>query len=209
MSAIALIAGCAVVTFVIKAAGPVSLGGRPLPGWFSRVVTLLAPALLAALGAPHVFADGPYGRQDFTVSWYDHLLDGSFDVRARMVDLDPADARLIAIAPASRSAPRIGIGTRGRTPAIAAAMPAARSRSTSWLPSGNSRLGTSAWSRPISSPRSRGARSAATPATCSDRTRPWSSRSDAQAKAAITSGERRTVGTSPSAMVRPVRVLGT
>lgn len=58
MSAIVLIAGCAAVTFVIKAAGPVALGGRPLPGWFSRVVTLLAPALLAALVATHVFADG-------------------------------------------------------------------------------------------------------------------------------------------------------
>ena len=44
MSAVALIAGCAVVTFAIKAAGPVALGGRPLPGWFSRVVTLLAPS---------------------------------------------------------------------------------------------------------------------------------------------------------------------
>ena len=58
MSAIALIAGCAVVTFVIKAAGPVALGGRALPGWFSRVVTLLAPALLAALEATHIYADG-------------------------------------------------------------------------------------------------------------------------------------------------------
>ena len=45
----ALIAGCAVVTFAIKAAGPIALGGRELPDWFSRVVTLLAPALLSAL----------------------------------------------------------------------------------------------------------------------------------------------------------------
>ena len=58
MSAITLIVGCAVVTFAIKAAGPVALGGRPLPGWFSQVVTLLAPALLAALVATHIFADG-------------------------------------------------------------------------------------------------------------------------------------------------------
>jgi branched-subunit amino acid transport protein len=52
-----LIAGCAVVTFVIKAAGPVALGGRALPGWFDAIVKLLAPALLAALVATHVFAD--------------------------------------------------------------------------------------------------------------------------------------------------------
>jgi len=53
-----LIAGCALVTFAIKAAGPVALGGRELPGWFDRIVRLLAPALLAALVATHVFADG-------------------------------------------------------------------------------------------------------------------------------------------------------
>lgn len=54
----ALIAGCAAVTFVIKAAGPVALGGRTLPHWFNDVVVLLAPALLAALVATHVLADG-------------------------------------------------------------------------------------------------------------------------------------------------------
>ncbi len=52
-----MIAGCAVVTFAIKAAGPVALGGRDLPAWFDRVVRLLAPALLAALVATHMFAD--------------------------------------------------------------------------------------------------------------------------------------------------------
>jgi branched-subunit amino acid transport protein len=53
-----LIAGCAVVTFAIKAAGPVALGGRALPEWFDGIVRLLAPALLAALVATHMFADG-------------------------------------------------------------------------------------------------------------------------------------------------------
>ncbi len=53
-----LIGACAAVTFVIKAAGPVALGGRALPGWFDAIVKLLAPALLAALVATHVFADG-------------------------------------------------------------------------------------------------------------------------------------------------------
>lgn len=45
----ALVAGCAVVTFAIKAAGPVAFGGRDLPPWFAAVVALMAPALLAAL----------------------------------------------------------------------------------------------------------------------------------------------------------------
>ncbi|HEV8152394.1 MAG TPA: AzlD domain-containing protein [Solirubrobacteraceae bacterium] len=54
----ALIVGCAVVTFAIKAAGPIALGGRELPDWFARVVTLLAPALLSALVVTQIFADG-------------------------------------------------------------------------------------------------------------------------------------------------------
>lgn len=53
-----MILACAGVTFAIKAAGPVALGGRALPGWFDAIVKLLAPALLAALVATHVFADG-------------------------------------------------------------------------------------------------------------------------------------------------------
>jgi branched-subunit amino acid transport protein len=54
----AVIGGCAVVTAAIKAAGPVALGGRELPLWFTSIVILLAPALLAALVAVAVFADG-------------------------------------------------------------------------------------------------------------------------------------------------------
>ena len=62
----ALIAGCAIVTFAIKAAGPVAFGGRALPPWFDAIITLMAPALLAALvvtrrarrrGRLHVGAD--------------------------------------------------------------------------------------------------------------------------------------------------------
>jgi branched-subunit amino acid transport protein len=53
-----VIVGSALVTFVIKAAGPVALGGRELPTWFTSVVVLLAPALLAALGATQALADG-------------------------------------------------------------------------------------------------------------------------------------------------------
>ena len=59
MSTAALtIAGCAVVTAAIKAAGPVALGGRELPTWFTSVVVLLSPALLAALVATQAFAEG-------------------------------------------------------------------------------------------------------------------------------------------------------
>ena len=49
---------CAVVTAVIKGAGPVALGGRELPGWFGGVITLMAPALLAALVVVSALADG-------------------------------------------------------------------------------------------------------------------------------------------------------
>lgn len=58
MSVAVLIAGCAATTFILKAIGPMALGGRDLPVWFTNLVTLLAPALLAALVATHVFADG-------------------------------------------------------------------------------------------------------------------------------------------------------
>ena len=53
-----IVAGCAVVTFAIKAAGPVALGGRDLPDGFSRVIVLMAPALLAALIVSNALADG-------------------------------------------------------------------------------------------------------------------------------------------------------
>lgn len=54
----ALIAGCAAVTFAIKAAGPVALGGRDLPPRFTAVIVLMAPALLAALIVTQALADG-------------------------------------------------------------------------------------------------------------------------------------------------------
>jgi len=53
-----VIIGSALITFAIKAAGPVALGGRELPTWFTSVVVLLAPALLAALVATQALADG-------------------------------------------------------------------------------------------------------------------------------------------------------
>jgi branched-subunit amino acid transport protein len=53
------IAALAGGTIAIKAAGPIALGGRPLPPRLNGFIMLLAPSLLAALvavetfGAPH------------------------------------------------------------------------------------------------------------------------------------------------------------
>jgi branched-subunit amino acid transport protein len=44
-------------TIAIKGAGPVLLGGRPLPPRAARVISLLAPALLAAFVAVNTFGD--------------------------------------------------------------------------------------------------------------------------------------------------------
>jgi branched-subunit amino acid transport protein len=48
----------AIGTLALKAAGPVILGGRPLPDRLSGVVILVGPALLAALVAIGTFAQG-------------------------------------------------------------------------------------------------------------------------------------------------------
>ena len=58
MSAALLIGGCALATAVLKAIGPIALGGRELPLWVTSVIVLLAPALLAALVFTQAFADG-------------------------------------------------------------------------------------------------------------------------------------------------------
>ena len=54
----ALIGLCALVTAAIKGIGPIALGGRDLPGWFSRLITFMAPALLAALVCTATLAEG-------------------------------------------------------------------------------------------------------------------------------------------------------
>jgi branched-subunit amino acid transport protein len=51
------IGGLAVTTAAIKAAGPLALGGRTLPTRLVLVISLLAPALLAALVATRTFVD--------------------------------------------------------------------------------------------------------------------------------------------------------
>lgn len=48
----------AVLTAAIKAAGPVALGGRELPTWFSSVVAVMPAAVLTALVVTVAFADG-------------------------------------------------------------------------------------------------------------------------------------------------------
>jgi branched-subunit amino acid transport protein len=53
-----LIGLCALVTAVIKGVGPLALGHRDLPGWFTAVIALMAPALLAALVVTAALADG-------------------------------------------------------------------------------------------------------------------------------------------------------
>ena len=57
-TSVGVIAGCAVVTYAIKGIGPLALGGRDLPVWFTSVVILLAPALFTALVVTQALADG-------------------------------------------------------------------------------------------------------------------------------------------------------
>jgi branched-subunit amino acid transport protein len=55
-----VIAACFAITAAIKAVGPIALGGRDLPTWFTSVVILLSPALLAALVVTQTFANGDH-----------------------------------------------------------------------------------------------------------------------------------------------------
>ena len=57
-TSVTLIGGLAIVTAAIKAAGPIVLGGRELPPRLLGVISLLAPALLAALVVTQTLADG-------------------------------------------------------------------------------------------------------------------------------------------------------
>ncbi len=54
-----VIAWCAAVTFLVKGLGPAAVGARALPAPLTRVVVLLAPALLTALVVTNALADGP------------------------------------------------------------------------------------------------------------------------------------------------------
>ncbi len=50
-----VIAALTATTLAIKAVGPVTVGGRELPGWARDIVLLLGPALLAALVVTQTF----------------------------------------------------------------------------------------------------------------------------------------------------------
>jgi Branched-chain amino acid transport protein (AzlD) len=54
----AVIAALALATAALKLAGPLALGGRPLPARALSVVELLASALLAALVVVETFGNG-------------------------------------------------------------------------------------------------------------------------------------------------------
>lgn len=54
---VAVIVGLIITTVAVKAVGPVALGGRVLPAAFTRVIALMAPALLAALIVTNALAD--------------------------------------------------------------------------------------------------------------------------------------------------------
>jgi branched-subunit amino acid transport protein len=53
-----LIVLVAALTAAIKAAGPIALGGRELPGWFASIVTAMPAAVLAALVVTAALANG-------------------------------------------------------------------------------------------------------------------------------------------------------
>lgn len=53
-----VIAALVATTVAIKAVGPVTVGGRELPGWARDTVLLLGPALLAALIVTQTLSDG-------------------------------------------------------------------------------------------------------------------------------------------------------
>lgn len=53
-----LIVLVAALTAAIKAAGPIALGGRELPGWFASIVAAMPAAVLAALVVTAALANG-------------------------------------------------------------------------------------------------------------------------------------------------------
>lgn len=53
-----LIALLVAMAALVKAVGPALVGGRPLPRWATGIIAAMAPALLAALVATSVLADG-------------------------------------------------------------------------------------------------------------------------------------------------------
>lgn len=52
------------MVYLLKAAAPLALGDRVLPGWLTRLTTLLPAALLAALVTTSTFASGKHLQFD-------------------------------------------------------------------------------------------------------------------------------------------------
>lgn len=91
------IAVLATATAAMKLAGPLALGGRPLPATASTVVELLAAALLAALVVVETFGKG----RSLVIDW--RVLGAAFAVvavtkRAPMVVVVVGAAAVTAIA---------------------------------------------------------------------------------------------------------------
>ena len=57
-STIVVLAGLALGTYALKAAGPLVLGRRALPAWLDRAAQRVPAALLAALVVASTFTDG-------------------------------------------------------------------------------------------------------------------------------------------------------
>ena len=57
-TAVVVMVGLAAGTYALKSAGPLVIGGRPLPGWLDAVAARLPAALLAALVVVSTVADG-------------------------------------------------------------------------------------------------------------------------------------------------------
>jgi hypothetical protein len=89
-----------VTTAVIRAAGPVALGGRELPGRVTAVVALLAPALLAALVITETFGNT---HGDFTVDERVLGLAGAGGVLAMRGGILLAMAVAVAVTAGSRA----------------------------------------------------------------------------------------------------------
>jgi branched-subunit amino acid transport protein len=81
-SAWLVVALAGAATMMIKATGPVLLGGRELPPRVVGIVGLFAPAVLAALVVTSVFAD-----------------DGALVVDSRLVGITAGAAAVVARAP--------------------------------------------------------------------------------------------------------------
>lgn len=57
-TSVVVLIGLSAGTYLLKAAGPMALGGRPLPGWLDWAAPRLPVALLAALVVVSTVADG-------------------------------------------------------------------------------------------------------------------------------------------------------